>query len=133
MIVIPTDGLKTIVTHMTLAGGYLATALCDLFNNQLSPGPGNVYTDFTVADFDGYVGAVPITWGTVFIDSTGAATTVGNNCGFYCTGNSKPQIIYGYFVHALTTLQFSEAFAAPIAVNGPNDAVIAVPRFSFGQ
>lgn len=133
MIMLPNAARRAVVDALIAEDGLLDGAVVNLYQNDLTPTPNTLVGDFTVANFTGYAVSSAIVWGTVFTDASNVANSVGDVKQFTCTADGTAQTIYGYYVTVTGALRFSERFPTPIPVVHAADAVVVLPRFSFGQ
>jgi len=135
MLELPNIQMRAAVDAMTAVGppaGLLNGVKVKLFKNQATPGPGSVLTDFQECDFDGYAESTAVVWGPALTNSLNQAFTVGGNKQFTCTGSTKPNTVYGYFLvdgAAGTTLIGAAAFDTPAGITGPGMGLVVEPTY----
>lgn len=102
-----------------------------LFQNDMTPSPGSVLGDFTVATFTGYATSGAIVWAGPVNADDGTPELVGQRLIFTATDGAVTNTIYGYYaLDAGGGLLFAERFESPQNVAIAGDSVIFVPRVS---
>jgi hypothetical protein len=120
------------LTALTATGGPINAVKYGLYQNNLQPGQGTQFTDFTACDFDGYAVSAAVVWGAVYTNAEGFAEADGQTLQFTCTGSTTQNTVYGYYAYTGTnTLVYAEKFDQPIPVGAIGDAVVVVPQFTL--
>jgi hypothetical protein len=88
-----------------------------LFQNNITPTPLSLLTDFTEATYDGYANQTQPYAGGPFRETDGSFS-IRTLANFAMTGSTTPNIIYGYYVtdNPNTGLLFAGKFDTPIAM-----------------
>ena len=91
-----------------------------LFQNNLTPNPANIVTDFVEATFVGYSQKNLINaFGGVWKVVSGIWQTTSTIQTFSCVGEA-PQIIYGWYITYTNVLYYSTFLNPPTISNGVN-------------
>lgn len=139
LIVIPNTGRRNILNILTDdtvgSEGPYDGAVVRLFKNDIEPHAGMLLADLTEADFSGYAASSEIVWGPAFTNSANEAVVVGDTKQFNHSGGATANTVYGYYVTntAGTVLHFAERRNPVETMSKSGDAVLVVPKFSFGQ
>lgn len=112
------------------------TMIVGLFDNDVTPGAGVVWSDLIEATFSGYV-RLGLTFAAVATDDGTSATLTGAPRLFTADGGlSGTPNIYGYFIYdeANSILIGAERFGdAPRALTVPGDTIPVVPRINLAD
>lgn len=98
----------------------------DLYQNDFTPVPGTVESDYTIADFPGYAAqaVVSTTWGAPVAVAHVARSTNTTVCEFDADPTGfVAQIIYGYLIFdQFGVYRYGERFATPKTIE-PSDTL----------
>jgi hypothetical protein len=115
---------------LTSTGADLNGAILSLFQNNITPNPNNVLSDFTEADFTGYLASGAITWGTPVYAPDGTPTVYGDLKTFTAGSPvTQSNVVYGWYItdSPATKVMAARRFDAAININAPSQAVSVVP------
>lgn len=131
--VVPSANLLAGLTQLMATGGPFNALTLALYQNNLTPTPGNVLADFTIADYDGYANVAGVTFSSPYYDTDGTALAIGADAPFICTGSTTPNTIYGYlYVDAgVTTLKAAFQFANSVGIAKAGQACPVVPFLRY--
>lgn len=133
MVILPNAQRRALIDELIAAGQLLDGLTIHLYKNDVEPSPTMIVGDFTEADFTGYVASGVVVWGATYTDPTDNAVTVGDVKQFTASGSAVQNLIYGYMAKDGAALVMAERFPTPIPIAALGDAVVMVPRFTFGQ
>lgn len=108
------------------------SATVHLYQNDVTPTVNSLLADFTEATFDGY-GSATITWGSATNGPGDEASVYGTGLSFIATGDTTPNIIYGWWLQNAGGFRFAERFDEPIPIASTGDDVTFQPRASIGN
>lgn len=112
---------------------YPITSNVHLYKNNIQPTNQTVLGDFVEADYDGYASESLTAWGATFLNGDGNAESVAPNITFTCTGDTTPNIVYGYYITdaADAVLLMSGKFDAPETMNSAANAFVFLPDYEL--
>lgn len=135
--VFPRGALLTILDDLADTGAFLDTAVVKLFQNNITPTPNSLITDFTICNFSGYSDSAAIVWGNSYIRPDGTAVVPGGSVEFRQTGVTVTNIAYGFcVVHpggGTPYLIMSARFDTPVNFTAIGRGVVVTPEFSLPQ
>lgn len=119
------DGVAMLATTEAMleaatgAGGVLNGAEVVLWKNDIVPAVDTVLADLELATFDGYAASSAVTWSAALHESDAEFIVSGGDKVFICTGDTTPNLIYGWALTdgAGTNLLFAKRFDQPISVS----------------
>lgn len=104
---------------------------CFLYQNDFTPGPGMVWTDFTVCDYDGASG-IEILWDfSPVLAAPALAYLQAQPCIFTPTGTGTTNNVYGFawFSDRDSVVVLAQRFTdAPRTIGATLDPITIVPR-----
>jgi len=126
-IVVPNVGERAMLTTLVAEGHRYR-----LFQNNITPGEGDVLGDYTEADFSGYGSYKTATFGTP-ATSSGTSFVAGGSLYWQHDGGGTSNTIYGYYVTKSddTTLLFAEKFGSSKSMAALTDIIQVIPRLEL--
>lgn len=112
----------------------LNNGVVHLYKNNLTLTAANVLSDFTEANFSGYVAVNTSAWTTPVLNSDNRGETAFGPAAFTQTAITVTNNIYGYYVTIGGALAFYEAFdGGPVAMNEVNKQLLVQLQFLEGN
>ena len=123
---------------ITDVGAEFEAPVVELFTNNVTPGPGMVIGDFTLADntvFPGYAASSAVTWSADAYSFDGKNILIGSQKTFIASSDPPAPIsVYGFILRkaAAGALVQAVLFPEPILIEEAGDYVTANPFLTAG-
>lgn len=137
------ERIATILARLNaLAGvdGEFEDALVALIKQTDTPFVPNgsmTYAEFAAAEanFSGYARSAVVVWGAAFKDDANRGVLMGDSKQFTATAATVGNTVTGYAIldAAGTGLLWAELFDTPRVVDESGDAIIVVPKYTYGR
>lgn len=107
----------------------LATTEFRLYQNDITPGAGSVFADFTEADFTGYASAVMAAWITPIIDPiSGRSKIYPGPVLFLQSGTAIVNTVYGWYLEdGSSNLLAAGRFDTPVEMDTTGKEIVLIP------
>lgn len=135
------EQISSIIDRLTAlvgAGGEWETCKVALFKDgAFVPASDMTYADLVAGecDFTGYARSSAIVWGAPYADSLKRGVVAGGSKQFQASGSAVANNVGGYAVvdSAGTKIIWAESFNAPRVMDENADAIIVVPKYTYGR
>lgn len=135
MLTLPSSAMKLLLDQAKAVGGFLDALTLRLYKQDVALSAGVQLADLVECDFDGYAPFTPLVWGADWQDVGGNWGVSAGSHQFTCTGNTKPQDAFGYFLTSgaagAEVLHWVERFRdGPYGMRGVAQGALVVVQWS---